>query len=155
MLATSKCVSQVSELRKVISYYSQDKEASAPSGGFWSLMNRLEQGASLEYLPNSLAICKMKYYMACLLFPCSILAKVKTIEDRSLPVARLSVSDMPWSFQSLWGWIVFIILFPKHSFSFNKYLSYSINATSTVMNKTKPLPSWSLYSSAGRRSIIK
>lgn len=95
MLATSKCVSQVSELRKVISYYGQDKEASAPSGGFWSLMNTLVQGASLEYLPNSLAIYKRKYYIACLLFPCSVLAKVKTIEDRSLPVARLSVSDMP------------------------------------------------------------
>ena len=37
--------------------------------GCWSLINRLVQAASLEYLPNSLAIYKRKYqYMGCLLF---------------------------------------------------------------------------------------
>ncbi|XP_028336728.1 pantothenate kinase 1 isoform X5 [Physeter macrocephalus] len=67
-------------------------------------MNRLVQGASLECLPNSVAIYKRKRNiykiserkscMACLLLPCSVLAKVKTVEDRSLPVARLSIADL-------------------------------------------------------------
>ena len=58
--------------------FNQNKEASVPSG-CWSLIKRLVQGASLEYLPNNPAIYKRKYqYMGCLLFAYSVLAKVKT-----------------------------------------------------------------------------
>lgn len=78
MLAVSKYVSQGSELRKVVSCYNQDKEASAPSGRLPEPNEYPETGRKSRVFAKWPGIFAQQSYMGCLLFPGSVLAKVET-----------------------------------------------------------------------------